>query len=84
MAIFVVGVVLYLRSTVAKDAVGKWGLWSLIVLLIGIYIGNLFGPPPPNVTALALVGQSQWLLILWGYWVDRHRRTVITERDLGR
>ena len=84
MAIFVVGVVLYLRSTVAKDAAGKWGLWSLIAFLVVIYMGNLFGPPPPNVTALAWVGQSQWLLILWGYWVDRHRRTLITERDLGR
>ena len=76
MAIFVVGVSMYLRQTVAKDATGKWSLWALIITLTGIYLGNLFGPPPPNVTALAWVGQSQWLLIFWGYWVDRHRRTL--------
>jgi len=77
-------VAIYLQSTVAKDAVGKWALLALIVFLVFIYLGNLFGPPPPNVEALAWVGQSQWLLILWGYWVDRHRRALITERDLGR
>lgn len=71
--IFVAGVVLYLGETTAKDAVGRWGLWTLILFLYAIYLGNLFGPPPPDVTALAWVGQSQWLLILWGDWVDRHR-----------
>jgi len=78
MGIFVVGVVLYLRKTAAKDAVGKWALWALTVFLLAIYLSNLFGPPPPNVTALAWAGQSQWLLILWGYWVDRHRRGLGT------
>lgn len=73
MVIFAAGVALYLRKTVAKDAVGRWGVWMLIVFLVLIYLGNLFGPPPPSVEAIAWVGQSQWLLVLWGYWVDRHR-----------
>jgi len=73
MGIFVVGVVLYLRTTATKDKVGTWAVWALIAFLVAVYLSNLFEPPPPNVTALAWVGQSQWLLILWGYWVDRHR-----------
>jgi len=73
-AIFVVGVGLYLRSTKARDATGKWALWSLIVFLAVIQTANTFGAPPPSVTALAWVGQAQWLLVAWGYWVDRHRR----------
>lgn len=80
VGIFAVGVVLYLRKTVAKDAVGRWALWALIVVLMAVYLCNLFGPPPPNVTALAWVGQSQWLLILWGYWVDRHRAVQDSNR----
>ncbi|WP_224962371.1 metal-dependent hydrolase [Geomonas subterranea] len=76
MGLFAVGLVLYLRKTNARDAVGRWGLWALIVLLMGIYLGNLFGPPPPSVAAIAWVGQSQWLLVLWGYWVDRHRTAI--------
>ena len=74
LAIFAVGVGLYLRSTKAKDATGKWALWSLIVFLVVIQVANTFGAPPPSVTALAWVGQAQWLLVAWGYWVDRHRR----------
>ena len=74
LLVFAVGVVIYLRQTRAIDSVGKWSLWLLIGFLLVIYLGSLFGPPPPNVSALAWVGQSQWLLIIWGYWIDRHRR----------
>jgi len=78
LAIFAVGVGLYLRSTKAKDATGKWALWSLIVFLVVIQVANTFGAPPPSVTALAWVGQAQWLLVAWGYWVDHHRRPVMS------
>ncbi|ABQ25604.1 hypothetical protein [Geotalea uraniireducens] len=74
--VFAVGVAIYLRQTKAMDRTGKWSLWLLIGFLLVIYLGNLFGPPPPNVSALAWVGQSQWLFILWGYWIDRHRRPL--------
>lgn len=74
MTIFALGVWLYARSTRARDAVGKWALWSLVVFLLTIQAGNLFGDPPPSSTAIAWVGQAQWLLVLWGYWVDKHRR----------
>ena len=74
--ILAVGTYLYLRNTAARDRVGSLGLWALVLFLLAIYLGNLFGAPPPNVTALAWVGQAQWLLIAWGYWVDAHRRTL--------
>ena len=74
MAIFAVGLGLYLCSTAAVDATGRWALWALAVFLAAVHLGNSFGPPPPSLTALAWVGQGQWLLVLWGWWVDRHRR----------
>jgi hypothetical protein len=74
--LFALGVGLYLRVTEPYDAVGKWALWVLIAFLVVIYLANLFGSPPPNVTALAWVGQAQWLLVIWGYWADRHRRPL--------
>jgi len=73
LPILAVGVWLYLRATVASDAVGRWALWGLVGLLVAVYFANLFGAPPPNITALAWVGHAQWLLVAWGYWVDRHR-----------
>lgn len=77
LPIFVVGLWLYLRATAASDAVGRWTLWGLVVFLVGIYLANVFGEPPPNVTVLAWVGQAQWLLVVWSYWIDRHRRSVV-------
>jgi hypothetical protein len=76
LAIFAAGAGLYLRCTNASDATGKWSLWSLVAVLLFIQIGNVFGAPPPSATAIAWVGQAQWLLVVWGYWVDRHRRPV--------
>ena len=77
LSIFALGVWLYLRTTKAIDATGKWALWSLVAFLVTIHLGNAFGPPPPSVTALAWVGQGQWLLVAWGYWVDKHRVQVV-------
>ena len=76
LPIFAVGVALYLRATEAADAIGRWALWGLVAFLLAIYGANLAGPPPPDAGAIAWVGQAQWLLILWAYWVDRHRRPV--------
>jgi hypothetical protein len=72
-ALFAAGVWLYARATQARDATGRWALWSLVVLLGLIHVANVFGDPPPNVTVIAWVGQAQWLLVAWGYWIDRHR-----------
>jgi len=74
--LFALGVWLYARTTVASDGVGRWGFWSLVTFLLAIYAANLFGTLPPSAEAIAWVGQSQWLLVLWGYWIDGHRRTA--------
>ena len=34
---------------------------------------TLLGPPPPSATAVAWSAQALWLLIAWGFWVDRNR-----------
>ncbi len=78
--LFLIGVWLYLRATRPRDRIGTWGLGGLVGLLAVIYVGNLFGPPPPDVTAIAWVGQLQWLLVLWAYWVDAHRCSISAPR----
>jgi membrane-bound metal-dependent hydrolase YbcI (DUF457 family) len=78
LTIFAVGAAFYLRATRAADTTGRWAVWSLMVFLVLIQIANTFGSPPPSVSALAWVGQAQWLLVLWGYWADRHRLALST------
>jgi len=76
LAIFAIGIGIYCRTTSASDRVGSVGLWILVAFLLVIYFASIFGQPPPSIRAVAWVGQTQWLLIVWGYWVDRHREIV--------
>ncbi len=75
--LFMLGVWLYSRSTRALDGAGRWGLVGLVLFLFVVYAGNVLGSPPPSVEAIAWIGQLQWLLVLWAYWVDWHRRAVV-------
>ena len=73
LSLFALGVWLYFRSTRARDRAGSIGAWALVAFLLLVYVGNLTGDPPPSETVLAWVGQAQWLIVLWGFWIDRHR-----------
>lgn len=73
--LFTAGIILYLKTTAAKDRIGSYGFWALIGILTVIYFVNIFGPPPPSETAIAVAGNLGWLFVLWAYWIDRHRLT---------
>jgi hypothetical protein len=73
ITLFVWGVMLYRQATRPRDAVGVYGFRTLVVFLALVYLGSIFGPPPPSPQYVAMLGLSQWLLIPWAYWVDRHR-----------
>jgi hypothetical protein len=73
VGIFIAGLMLYIKSTTAKDKIGSIGFWSLAAFLALAYVANLVGPPPPDMSSIAVVGNATWLLVAWAYWVDRHR-----------
>jgi hypothetical protein len=75
-ALFVVGLWLYTTHTEPADRVGRYALAAFAVVLPLMYAGNLLGPPPPSTEVIALVGQGQWLLVVWAMWIDRHRVAV--------
>jgi hypothetical protein len=74
-SIFLIGVYLYFKSTKTKNKTGTFALWSLVIFLILIYILNIIGPSPESAEAIGYVGLSQWLIIAWGYWIDRNRQS---------
>ena len=77
----VAGVVMYLRATRARDAIGRWGFWGLIVLLAGSYYSTLFTPTPTDMRALAIGGiVFAWVFVVFAWWVDRHRDAVTSGR----
>lgn len=75
--IFVTGVAIYLTSTNARDKVGHYGTWSLIVLLLFGWISAVFGGAPPNATMLAWGSLSIWITVPWAWWADKHRDLAI-------
>ena len=72
-AMFLIGAGLYVTVTRERDRIGKIGLLALIATLAAVYFAALYGPPPPNARAVAVVGHLSWLFVLWAYWIDRHR-----------
>ena len=76
--LFVAGVWLYLRSTAAKDRTGRYAFWALVGFFLLVWIINMVSPPPPNEQAVAYSGLLLWLLVPWGYWIDRHRHTTMS------
>jgi hypothetical protein len=76
LALFGIGVAIYLSATRAKDRTGKYALPSFLVFLVVAYVASTFGPPPPNVRALAFTALSMWILVLWAAWADSHRTTA--------
>jgi hypothetical protein len=74
LLLFAAGVVLYQRATAPRDRTGSLAFGVLVAFLLIVYFANLFGAPPPSVPAVAWSAQAVWLLVAWGYWIDRHRR----------
>lgn len=67
------GLLVYLRSTRALDRVGTWAFRALVVFLVAAWAGSVAGPPPPNEFVVQVTGVAMWLLVPWGWWIDRHR-----------
>ena len=73
-AMFALAIVLYVRLTRAKDRVGMIAWWTLVALLLALYLPGPWSPPPPSENAVAIVGVAALLIFVpWAYWIDRHR-----------
>lgn len=70
-SIFLAGILLYVRAKQAQRLRISWWFWSLVLFLVAIHTMNFISPPPPDVQAIAWVGQLQWLFVLWAWWADR-------------
>jgi hypothetical protein len=75
LAIYVIGIAVYLRATRARDRIGSWGLWTYILVLAILFVASN-GSPPPSERALAWTALGIWLFVPWAWWVDKHRDYV--------
>jgi membrane-bound metal-dependent hydrolase YbcI (DUF457 family) len=65
---------LYLRKTRPLDRTGTIVPVLLLVLLVLVYLANVFSPePPPDTTIIAWSALGMWLFVALAAWGDRHR-----------
>jgi membrane-bound metal-dependent hydrolase YbcI (DUF457 family) len=74
VSLFALGVFIFSGVTRPRDRWGRFSLRAMVVFLLALYAANLFGPPPPGPRLVAWSALLLWLLVPWGYWIDRHRR----------
>ena len=72
-ALLLAGTLIYLRATRAANRTGRLAFWGLIAFLAIVYLASVFGPPPPSAEAVAWSTLAMWLLVGWGFWIDRNR-----------
>ena len=76
LTLFAVGVLMYVSVTRARNRRGKYALWGMVLFLFITYMSNLFGPPPPDGKLVAMSALLLWILVPWGYWIERNRKRI--------
>ena len=79
--LFGIGVWLYATHTTATNRRGTIGFWALVIFLLTAYVANIVGPLPPSEAAVAWSAQALWILVAWGFWIDRNREAGGAARD---
>lgn len=73
LLVFGSGLAVYLRTTRARDRIGRWALWAMVTVLVLIFVSGFTSAPPPNGRAVGFGALGLWLFVPWSYWIDRHR-----------
>ena len=70
---FILAVFLYatLRRTEKKH--GNLSLFIFAGFLLLIHFMNIFGPAPTDIRMVNWSAFAQWILVAWGYWIDRKK-----------
>ena len=68
------GIALYLRTTEAKDAIGRYGMVVLGVVAVAAQAYVFFGPPPVSDAALAVTALALYFVFAAAvYWLEGKR-----------
>ena len=71
------GVAIYARVTRARDGIGRWGFWGLVLVLAGSYYSSLYSPLPTDMRLVAITGLVfEFVFLALAWWVDRHREPL--------
>jgi hypothetical protein len=80
--LFVAGILVYARTTRARNRTGTFAFIAMIALLTVLYFAALFGPPPPNTQVLIVSAFGGLLFLPWAHWIDKNRALRATPPEL--
>jgi membrane-bound metal-dependent hydrolase YbcI (DUF457 family) len=79
LAMFVIGVWLYVSVTKPSDRIGRYAFLAYIALLVASYLRDTFSSDLPH----SVKADIAWpglvagiIMLLWAWWFDRHRRPI--------
>lgn len=73
LGLLALGIFIYLLRTTAKDWIGRYVFWALVLFLLAAYGVATFGPAPRSVKMLIIATLCTALFIPWAWWLDGHR-----------
>ncbi|MCZ7406205.1 MAG: hypothetical protein O8C67_14925 [Candidatus Methanoperedens sp.] len=77
LGLLFIGIYIYISATHSVSLSGKYGFAFLVLILMVFFIGNIFGPPPPDMKVVAVtMTAGQLALVALAFWVDRNRITI--------
>jgi len=72
-----IGLMLYVRATVAKSPAATWGLAALALLFAGLGVAGYLAPPPPAIAPVAASNLAGVLFVLAAHAIDRRRAPAL-------
>src|SRR5262245_9876665 len=73
------GISIYVRTTRARDAAGRWGVAGLVALLSLVFFGDAPSTAPPSINVLVIMAIVAILVMTaWSWWADHHRDVILT------
>jgi hypothetical protein len=73
-ALWIIGIVVYLRTRPLVRRGPRIAFWSLIVVTTLMWIASPWSPPPPSAQSVAWFGLIGWIVLPWAAMADRSRR----------
>jgi hypothetical protein len=74
LAMFALGIWIYVRTTRANDRIGRYAFLLFVLLLFASYVTGPLSGPPKSISALIWTGIiAETVLLPWIWWFDSHR-----------
>lgn len=73
-ALWVLSVGLFLSVMRLQGWKGHLALWSFVLVSTFMWATGPFSPPPPDASSLAYFALIGWIILPWGWWIERGTR----------